>query len=114
MLAAYAEVERLFDVGPGAFQPPPKVWSAIVRLRPSVTPIFGIGSDGALQRLVGAAFSHRRKTLRNGLKGLLSPVEITACGVDPGLRPEVIAPADFGRLALHFHAKSGLSAGQTP
>lgn len=114
MLAAYAAVERLFDVGPGAFQPPPKVWSAIVRLRPSVTPLFEIGSGGALQRLVGAAFSHRRKTLRNGLKGLLTPAEIVECGVDPSLRPEVIAAPDFGRLATHFHARSGQLAGQTP
>src|SRR5208283_2483136 len=66
MLAAYAQVEDLFEVGPGAFQPRPKVWAAIVRLRPSAQPRFDIGSDGALKALVSAAFSHRRKTLRNG------------------------------------------------
>src|SRR6202023_2674474 len=43
MLAAVAEVEGLFDVGPGAFQPRPKVWSAIVRVRPSEKPRFSMG-----------------------------------------------------------------------
>ena len=101
MLAAVAEVERLFDVGPGAFQPKPKVWSAIVRLRPSPEPRFEIGDDGTLRTLVTAAFSHRRKTLRNGLKGLLAPEEIESCGIDPQLRPETLTPAQFGLLAAH-------------
>jgi 16S rRNA (adenine1518-N6/adenine1519-N6)-dimethyltransferase len=103
MLAAVAEVERLFDVGPGAFQPRPKVWSAIVRLRPSLEPRFAIGADGVLKTLVTAAFSHRRKTLRNGLKGFLTPEEIQACGIDPQLRPETLAPAQFGLLAVHYN-----------
>ena len=66
MLAAYAEVQALFDVGPGAFQPRPKVWSAIVRLIPAPGARFEIGDDAALRTVVTAAFSHRRKTLRNG------------------------------------------------
>jgi 16S rRNA (adenine1518-N6/adenine1519-N6)-dimethyltransferase len=102
MLAAYAEVEALFDVGPGAFQPRPKVWSAIVRLRPTHGPRFDIGDDGVLRKLVTAAFSHRRKTLRNGLKGLLTSTDIEACGIDPGLRPETLAPAQFGSLAALY------------
>jgi 16S rRNA (adenine1518-N6/adenine1519-N6)-dimethyltransferase len=99
MLAAVAEVERLFDVGPGAFQPRPKVWSAIVRLRPTLEPRFAIGSPGVLRTLVTAAFSHRRKILSNGLKGLLTPEEIESCGIDSQLRPEALAPAQFGLLA---------------
>jgi 16S rRNA (adenine1518-N6/adenine1519-N6)-dimethyltransferase len=102
MLAAAAEVEGLFDVGPGAFQPRPKVWSAIVRLRPTQTPRFDIGGDGALRTLVTAAFSHRRKTLRNSLKGLLAGQDIETCGIDPQLRPETLAPAQFGLLAAHY------------
>jgi 16S rRNA (adenine1518-N6/adenine1519-N6)-dimethyltransferase len=102
MLAAVAEVERLFDVAPGAFQPRPKVWSAIVRLRPALEPRFDFGSDGVLRALVTAAFSHRRKTLRNGLKGLLEPADIESCGIDPQLRPETLAPSQFGLLAAHY------------
>jgi 16S rRNA (adenine1518-N6/adenine1519-N6)-dimethyltransferase len=101
MLAAVAEVEHLFDVGPGAFKPPPKVWSAIVRLRPALNSRFDIGDEGVLRTLVTAAFSHRRKTLRNGLKGLLTAEEIESCGIDPQLRPEALAPAQFGLLAAH-------------
>jgi 16S rRNA (adenine1518-N6/adenine1519-N6)-dimethyltransferase len=101
MLAAVAEVEKLFDVGPGAFQPRPKVWSAIVRLRPTLQPRFDIGADGVLRMLVTAAFSHRRKILSNGLKGLLTPEEIEACGIDSQLRPEALTPAQFGLLAAH-------------
>ena len=102
MLAAVAEVTGLFDVGPGAFQPRPKVWSAIVRVTPSPDPRFDIGKDGVLRTLVTAAFSHRRKTLRNGLKGLLTPQDIESCGIDPQLRPETLAPVQFGLLAAHY------------
>jgi 16S rRNA (adenine1518-N6/adenine1519-N6)-dimethyltransferase len=102
MLAAVAEVEALFDVGPGAFQPRPKVWSAIVRLQPTASPRFDIGRDGALRTLVTTAFSHRRKTLRNSLMGLLSSRDIESCGIDPQLRPETLAPAQFGLLAAHY------------
>jgi 16S rRNA (adenine1518-N6/adenine1519-N6)-dimethyltransferase len=102
MLAAYAEVEALFDVGPGAFQPRPKVWSAIVRLRPSQGPRFEIGAEGVLRTLVTAAFSHRRKTLRNGLKTLLTGADIEACGIDPGRRPETLTPEQFGLLAARY------------
>jgi 16S rRNA (adenine1518-N6/adenine1519-N6)-dimethyltransferase len=101
MLAAVAEVEKLFDVGPGAFQPRPKVWSAIVRLRPALRPRFATGDEGVLRMLVTAAFSHRRKILSNGLKGFLSPSEIEACGIDSQLRPEVLTPQQFGLLAAH-------------
>jgi 16S rRNA (adenine1518-N6/adenine1519-N6)-dimethyltransferase len=102
MLAAAAEVEGLFDVGPGAFQPRPKVWSAIVRLRPTANPRFDIGKEGVLRTLVSAAFSHRRKTLRNSLKGLLTAEDIAICGIDPQLRPETLAPPQFGLLAAHY------------
>jgi 16S rRNA (adenine1518-N6/adenine1519-N6)-dimethyltransferase len=110
MLAAYAAVEALFEVGPGAFRPPPRVRSAIVRLRPSLTPRFAIGSDFALRRIAQAAFSHRRKTLRNGLKGLLDGVDVEACGIDPQLRPEMLAPEQFGCLAAAFERKRAADA----
>jgi 16S rRNA (adenine1518-N6/adenine1519-N6)-dimethyltransferase len=102
MVAASAEVRHLFDVGPGAFAPAPKVWSAIVCLRPSDAPRFPHGDDRNLRTVVTAAFSHRRKTLRNALKGLLSDADIIACGVDPELRPQMIPPAGWGLLAARF------------
>jgi 16S rRNA (adenine1518-N6/adenine1519-N6)-dimethyltransferase len=102
MIAAVAEVEALFDVGPGAFQPRPKVWSAIVRVRPTASPRFDAGREGVLRTLVTTAFSHRRKTLRNSLMGLLSAQDIESCGIDPQLRPETLAPSQFGLLAAHY------------
>lgn len=102
MIAAYAEIEALFEVGPGAFQPPPRVRSSVIRMQPAERPRFDIGEEGALRMLTTAAFSQRRKTLRNGLKSLLTSEEIEACGIDPALRPEAIAPAQFGALAAFY------------
>lgn len=102
MLGVYAAAERLFDVGPGAFKPPPKVRSAMIRVRPTPGPRFAIGSDAALRALVTAAFSHRRKTLRNGLKSFLRESDFEFCGIDPERRPETLEPAEFGRLAARY------------
>ena len=113
MLAAFAAAERLFDVGPGAFQPPPQVWSSVLRLRTSDSPRFEIGNPSAYGRVVAAAFSHRRKTLRNALRGLLEPAEIEGCGIDPGARPATLAPERFGRLAERLCAREHAAAGGT-
>jgi 16S rRNA (adenine1518-N6/adenine1519-N6)-dimethyltransferase len=106
MLAAYCEAEKLFDVGPGAFTPAPKVWSSIVRLRPHATPRFDFGSDAGLQRVVSRAFMQRRKTLRNSLRELLDAAAIEACGIDPQRRPETLTPHEFGKLAKSWAASS--------
>jgi 16S rRNA (adenine1518-N6/adenine1519-N6)-dimethyltransferase len=98
MLQARCAVTRLFDVGPGAFRPPPKVDSSVVRLTPLVHPP-EIGDPGAFARVVAAAFSQRRKTLRNSLKGLLAEAEIAALGIDPSVRPEQLPLGDFVALA---------------
>ncbi len=97
MLAPWVSAERLFDVGPGAFRPPPKVWSAVARLVMRERPAFEV--DERFGRVVAAAFAQRRKTLRNGLRSLLDATEIESAGVDPGARPETLAPEAFGALA---------------
>jgi 16S rRNA (adenine1518-N6/adenine1519-N6)-dimethyltransferase len=97
MLAPWVEAECLFQVGPGAFTPPPRVWSAVARLVVRETPAFD--TDERYARLVSAAFSQRRKTLRNALRTLLEASQIESCGIDPGLRPETLSPAQFGALA---------------
>ncbi|HVN42878.1 MAG TPA: 16S rRNA (adenine(1518)-N(6)/adenine(1519)-N(6))-dimethyltransferase RsmA [Steroidobacteraceae bacterium] len=99
MLAPAVRVERLFDIGTGAFSPPPRVVSTFFRLRPHRTPPFPLGNPAAYARLVAAAFSKRRKTLRNALAGLLTPETIIAAGLDPGARPETVPPAGFAALA---------------
>ena len=97
MLAPWVQATRLFEVGPGAFSPPPQVWSAVARLDVRREPLFPI--DARFGKLVAAAFSHRRKTLRNAVKGLVSIADIEAAGIDPGTRPETLSPRDFGKLA---------------
>lgn len=100
-IAARAEARRLMKVGPGAFNPPPKVDSAIVRLVPR-QPDFEVGDLAQFDALVAAAFSQRRKTLNNTLKGLINAEQFAAAGIDPGLRAERLTPADFARLAAQL------------
>jgi 16S rRNA (adenine1518-N6/adenine1519-N6)-dimethyltransferase len=97
MLAPWIEARHLFDVGPGAFTPPPRVWSAVARLGVRREPAFEV--PDAFARTVAAAFSQRRKTLRNALRALVDVDAIVAADIDPGLRPEMLSPADFARIA---------------
>jgi 16S rRNA (adenine1518-N6/adenine1519-N6)-dimethyltransferase len=97
MLQTRFRMEKLFRVAPGAFRPPPKVESAVVRLVPLGTPL---GCDEKVfEKVVREAFSARRKTLRNAL-----PLEAEAyahLGIDPKLRPENLSPPDYVRIARH-------------
>jgi 16S rRNA (adenine1518-N6/adenine1519-N6)-dimethyltransferase len=104
MLAPWVRVEPLFDIGPGAFRPPPKVVSTVVRLTPHAQPL-QIGDPRHFATVVGAAFSQRRKTLRNSLRPFLDADDIAAAGIDPGLRAEVLAPAEFVALSSRLAAK---------
>jgi 16S rRNA (adenine1518-N6/adenine1519-N6)-dimethyltransferase len=99
MLAPWFEARHLFDVGPGAFTPAPRVWSAVAALKVRREPAFAL--PRAFARTVSAAFSHRRKTLRNALRSLLDAQAIVAAGIDPGVRPETLSPAQFAALAAH-------------
>ena len=103
MLAAVARIERLFDVGRGAFTPPPRVDSAIVRLVPHREPPFPVPDRRLFATIVATAFSHRRKTLRNALAGLVTADDIENAGLDPGVRPEVVDPEGFSALAVQIH-----------
>jgi 16S rRNA (adenine1518-N6/adenine1519-N6)-dimethyltransferase len=109
MLAPWVQAEHLFDVGPDAFRPAPRVWSAVARLTVREVPAFAV--DDRYGRVVAAAFSQRRKTLRNGLRTLLDAEAIAACGIDPGARPEVLAPAAFAALALCLPPTSSVCGG---
>jgi 16S rRNA (adenine1518-N6/adenine1519-N6)-dimethyltransferase len=95
MLQVRFAMAKLFEVGPGAFRPPPKVDSALVRL----VPLPGKPDCDAtqLERIVRGAFSARRKTLRNALP--LKAEDYLALRLDPKLRPENLAPADYVRVA---------------
>lgn len=95
----FCRVDSLFEVPPGAFDPPPKVQSAIVRLRP-FTELPCVAKDFPLfERVVKAAFAQRRKTLRNTLKGLVDADTMESVGIDPGARAERISVAHFVELS---------------
>jgi len=99
MLQAVFSVERLFTVPPGAFRPAPRVDSAVARLVPLRERAPAIADRGLFARVVAAAFSQRRKTVRNALAALCDADRLRAAGVDPGTRGETLSVADFVRLA---------------
>lgn len=99
MLAATCRIEALFDIGPGAFRPPPRVWSSVVRMEPWREPPFRVDDPARFREVVRRAFGQRRKTLRNALSGLVDEAGIRAAGCDPGARAETLPPEAFARLA---------------
>lgn len=103
----YCQVESLFNVPPDAFVPPPKVDSSIVRLRPYEHPIVHINDTSALETIVTAAFSQRRKTLRNTLRNYLSAEQMETLGIDAGRRAETLSLAEFAALANAYTLNQG-------
>jgi 16S rRNA (adenine1518-N6/adenine1519-N6)-dimethyltransferase len=101
---AVATVERLFLVPAGAFVPPPKVDSVVVRLIPRATPVIGDADIRAFRRMVVGLFSFRRKQLARGLRELTgwpaaqATEALVRAGLDPAARPETVAPEGFARL----------------
>lgn len=93
------EIAPLFEVGPGSFDPRPKVDSGFVRLTPHAVPLSGYQLEDALDQVVRHAFSKRRKTLRNSLSGLLDADAMQLAGVDPALRAEQLSLDSFVSLA---------------
>lgn len=106
MLQYRFAMEYLFTVPGGAFNPPPKVESAFVRMAP-LAPLPHPASDEALfGRLVAAAFSQRRKTLRNTLRDYLTLEDFAALGIDPGLRGETLGVAEYVAMTNHIGASA--------
>jgi len=105
-IQAVCTVEKLFVVKAGAFRPPPKVDSAVIRLTPLEHPLVPVEQGTAFRRFVVAAFGQRRKQLRNvlakvtGRPAAAVADEIRALGFDPQSRPETLSPADFARLLI--------------
>ncbi len=99
MIQYRCAVEKLFDVAPGAFTPPPKVDSTVVRLVPHAAPPVAVDDLARFALLVRAAFASRRKTLRNNMKGLLNAEDMLALGIDPVRRAETLSLAEFASLS---------------
>jgi len=99
MLQAWCQVTSLFVVPPGAFRPPPKVDSAVVRLVPRDPATVGIVDPRHFANVVKAAFGQRRKTLRNALNGIVDEAGFAAAGVRSDARAEQLPVSDFIALA---------------
>jgi 16S rRNA (adenine1518-N6/adenine1519-N6)-dimethyltransferase len=99
MLGCHFEMEALFDVDQSAFDPPPAVTSAIVRLIPLPAGTYDIHDESRLSRLVATAFSQRRKTIRNSLRQVVDEAGLRSVGIDPGMRPETVSIAEYVQLA---------------
>ena len=97
MLQWRYHIELLFVVPPTAFDPPPKVDSAIVRMIPKAEPL--VCDEAKLEKVVQQAFSQRRKVIRNCLSGMFTENQLIDAGVDPQARPEAIALEQYVNLA---------------
>jgi 16S rRNA (adenine1518-N6/adenine1519-N6)-dimethyltransferase len=91
-------MKKLFNVSKGAFRPPPKVESAVVRMEPLEEP--PALENTRFDDLLRGAFSSRRKQLRNALP--LAAADFATLGIDPRARPENLSPADYVRIAQHL------------
>jgi 16S rRNA (adenine1518-N6/adenine1519-N6)-dimethyltransferase len=109
---AYCETEKLFDVAPGSFRPPPKVWSSVVKLTLRPGPIAGVRDEKLLWQVVSAGFAQRRKTILNNLRNAPSPLQelvkshggasIVLCQAEIDLqrRAETLTLDEWSRITL--------------
>ena len=103
-VALHADVERVLSLPPGAFRPPPKVLSAVVRLR-FRAPAVDVGDAAVFERLVRGLFLQRRKMLTNALKpvadarGRAATEVLRAAGIDGRRRPETLTLSEISLLA---------------
>ncbi|MGH8509459.1 MAG: 16S rRNA (adenine(1518)-N(6)/adenine(1519)-N(6))-dimethyltransferase RsmA [Gammaproteobacteria bacterium] len=98
MVQYHCDTDLIFEVPPTAFDPPPKVSSSVLRLAPRQAP-FPVADKTLFEDLVRKAFSLRRKTLRNALKGWADESVLASAGIDPGSRAETLTPSDYARLS---------------
>lgn len=103
MAQYHCEVEKLFEVPPEAFNPQPKVQSAIVRLAPRTTSPWPACDTQLLRQVVQTSFGQRRKTLRNNLKGLIDTTRLESLGIDPGARAETLTLPQFIEITTAIH-----------
>lgn len=99
MIQYHCKPTFLFEVPPGAFNPPPKVTSAVFRLQPYAEKPIVAKDEKHFSQMVAHVFTQRRKTLRNSLKGQLDEAGFVQVGIDPMARPETLSVAQFVALS---------------
>jgi 16S rRNA (adenine1518-N6/adenine1519-N6)-dimethyltransferase len=105
MLQYRFEMEKVLDVPPDAFEPAPKVDSAVVRMSPRNGAWRRAADEKVLSETVALAFSQRRKTLRNTLGKELSAEDFVSLGIDPQARAQTLSVEEFIRIADHRAAR---------
>ncbi len=116
LTALHADVDTLLQMPPGAFRPPPKVHSSVIRLR-FRAPTVDIGEYAAFERLVRTLFQQRRKTVANALKPLLAPMLagspddlLRTADIDPRRRPETLSLQELSTLTRQLQARTASRA----
>jgi 16S rRNA (adenine1518-N6/adenine1519-N6)-dimethyltransferase len=111
LVEAYCEIERLFDVSPGSFRPPPKVWSSVIRLRFRPSLEASVKDESLLWSVVSAGFAQKRKTILNNLRNAPDRLQevlkrnggasIVLCKAEVALqrRAETLTVQEWGRIA---------------
>jgi 16S rRNA (adenine1518-N6/adenine1519-N6)-dimethyltransferase len=110
MLQYRFEMERLFLVPPGAFNPAPKVESAVVRMIPRPRKALAANDEALLEEIVKSAFAQRRKMLRNTLRDHLREDDWAALDIDPMRRAEELAVGDYVRIANRLAGPTAASS----
>jgi 16S rRNA (adenine1518-N6/adenine1519-N6)-dimethyltransferase len=115
-LQAVAQVELLFRVPAGAFTPPPKVESAVIRVTPRLDPVIEADEEEPYRLMVQGAFGLRRKQLKRVVRTLWSldaeqaGAVVDRAGLDPEARPETLSPSDFAALLRAARTVAGVGA----
>ena len=111
LFSLFFDLKKEFDVPPSCFRPSPKVDSTVISLRPLIDPPADGTDFRAIERVVKSAFSHRRKTILNSMKGLFGHIDIEAAiraaNIDPSTRAERVSPESFLELARIVEAEEG-------
>lgn len=114
MLQYRFAMHALLRVPPGAFTPPPKVDSAVVRMQPLEAQRRRARDEDLFGRLVRAAFSQRRKTLRNAVRAVADDAAFDAAGIDPSRRGETLSVDEFISLSDSARGQSSLQSPGAP
>ncbi|MFT4937911.1 MAG: 16S rRNA (adenine1518-N6/adenine1519-N6)-dimethyltransferase [Paraglaciecola sp.] len=102
MAQYHCQIIPVLEVPPSAFNPPPKVDSAIVRLIPHKIKPVQVDDHQALHKICAQAFNQRRKTIRNSLKDSFTEAQIIGLGINPDLRAENLSLQQYAQLASEY------------
>ncbi|MBR6026982.1 MAG: 16S rRNA (adenine(1518)-N(6)/adenine(1519)-N(6))-dimethyltransferase RsmA [Neisseriaceae bacterium] len=106
MLQYFFDMEKIIDVPPEAFEPAPKVDSAVIRMIPDVGRIGIVNDINTFSQLLTQSFAMRRKTIRNNLKKIANDEEMAQVGINATMRPEDISPQNYVKLSNLLNEKA--------